>query len=211
MRGERGLLMAGILVIALSGCVSMTSRATGDHPSGAKIAKGNAQVNLPHYSIVVPPDRGWFLRKGDERVEGVLVEQRYGPPLPMTLLMQFMRIDVLDERLRSSSAQQVADDYRNLEQRIMIDQGVDKGRYRLGELAMGDELVGEKRFYTMRYTASSSTHNQTAALYLYFPREEKHSYFILAHYSETLPRGAAIAFALREDFLQVLKSLRVVQ
>jgi hypothetical protein len=97
----------------------------------------------------------------------------------------------------------------------MVEQGVNEGQYRLGDVAMGDELVGEKRFYTMRYTTSASTQNQTAALYLYFPREKEHRYFILAQYSETRPPGAAIAGslfdAIREDFLQALKSLRVTQ
>ena len=215
MRMERGLLTAGIFAIALSGCASTTFRATAHRPPGAEITKSNAQVNLPHFSLMVPPDRGWYLRKGDKTVEGVLVELRHGPPVSATFLMQFMKRDVVDERMKASSAQEAADDYRNLEKRTMIEQGVNKGQYRLGDVVMGDEQVGEKRWYTMKYTTSASDQNQTAALYLYFPKQDENSYFILAHYSETLPPGAAIAGslydAIREDFLETMKSLRLAQ
>ena len=207
-------LVSVLLVIALSGCTTMPPTAPAGRAAEAKVTTANAQVDLPHYSLVVPPDRGWYLRKGDERVEGIRVEQRMGPPVNATFLMQFARVDVFNER-KAWSAQQVADEYRGLEKRIMIEQGVNKGQYRLGDVVMGDEQVGENRLYTMKYATSSRTQNQRAALYLYFPREENHSYFILAHYSETLTPGTAIAGALfdgiRDDFLHTLKSLRVSQ
>ena len=95
----------------------------------------------------------------------------------------------------------------------MIEQGVKKGQYRLSDLVMGDEQVGENKFFTMKYTTSSSAENGSGELYLYFPRQAERRYFVVAHYSETLSAGAASAEpqddASHEDFLQALKSLRV--
>lgn len=126
-----------------------------------------------------------------------------------------MKIDILSDRLKPMSSEQVAKDYRNHEKQIMIEEGVNKGLYRLNNVAMGVDEVGEKKFYTMSYATSAGTKNQKAALYLYFPRDKDHRFFIMAHYSDMLPPGGAPAGSLfdafREDFLQVLKSLSVVQ
>ena len=97
----------------------------------------------------------------------------------------------------------------------MIEEGVNKGLYSLNDVVMGVDEVGEKKFYTMSYAISASNRNQKAALYLYFPRDKDHRFFILAHYSDMLPREGAPAGSLfdafREDFLQMLKSLSVMQ
>ena len=83
------------------------------------------------------------------------------------------------------------------------------GRYKLSDVVMGEESVGDKKFYTMKYTTSDSSAEQTASLYLYFPREEKNPYFMVIHYSETTSRGVTIRLPFYEDFLETLKSLHI--
>jgi hypothetical protein len=178
---------------------------------GTPITRNNSQITFPHYSIVVPPDRRWDLLRPNEMLEAAVVTKRVdlGRGDSATYLMQFSKNDVLDERPRSWSARQVADNFRNMEKQIMIEQGVSKGQYKLGDVVMGEESVGDKKFYTMKYTTSDSSADQTGSLYLYFPREEKNPYFIVIHYSETTPRGVTIRLPFYEDFLETLKSLHI--
>jgi len=194
---QKYLSIAGLMLIA--SCASI----------GTSITRDNSQITFPHYSIVVTPAKGWRLLRPNEKNEVAVVRIDLGPPMSARVVMQFMKNDIVDERLRSWTAKQVADDYRNLEKQIMVEQGVNKGQYKLSDVVMGEETVGSKNLYTMKYTTSRSTSNQTASLYLYFPREEKNPYFIVIHYSETMPPGVFVARSFHQDFLETLKSLRV--
>jgi hypothetical protein len=189
------------VLMLLIGCASI----------GTSITKNNSQINFPHYSITVPPDQGWHLLRPNETNEVALVSLKFGPPLSVQFRMLFMKNDILDERVRSQSAQDVADDYRNMEKRTMIEQGVNKGQYQLSDVIMGEETVGGNKFYTMKYTTSNDDYKQNASLYLYFPRQEKNPYFIVVHYSETMPSGVAISTKYYPQFIETLKSLRVNQ
>lgn len=189
-----------------SGWLLLASYASVETP----ITRNNSQITFPHYSIVVPPDR-WHLLRPNEKAEVAVITTKLDLGLgePAIYRMQFARNEVLHEVPRSWSARQVADDFRNMEKQIMIEQGVRKGQYKLSDVVMGEDSVGDKTFYTMKYTASDNNVNQSASLYLYFPREEKNAYFMVIHYSETIPRGAAIVVPFRRDFLETLKSLRI--
>lgn len=195
----------------------MAGKETAEQLLGKEITADNAHLNQPHYSIVAPSDHGWYLVpcQEDESLECVSLELRHGPPEEGTVRIRFMKIDILSDRLKPMSSKEVAEDYRNHEEQIMTEEGVNRGLYRLNDVEMGVDEVGEKKYYTMSYTTSARTKNQKAALYLYFPRDKDHRFFILAHFSDMLPRGGAPAGSLfdafREDFLQVLKSLSVVQ
>jgi len=188
------------LLLTLVGCASV----------GTEITSSNNKIQFPHYSIVLPtPD--WRLSRSDEHNEIAVATLQAGSPLSTTFQMQFIKNSIFDERIKNWPARQIADDYRNLEKRIMIEQGVNKGQYQLSEVVMGEEIVGDKKFYTMKYTTSASAQKQTASLYLYFPREEGNSYFIVAHYSETMPPTVSLSRSFNPEFLQTLKSLRVNQ
>lgn len=194
---KKYLLVVALMLIA--GCASI----------GTSITKDNSQITFPHYAIVVTPAKGWRLIRPNEKNEVAVVKIDLGPPMSARVVMQFMKNDIVDERLRSWTAKQVADDYRNLEKQIMVEQGVNKGQYKLSDVVMGEETVGSKSFYTMKYTTSSRTFNQKTSLYLYFPREEKNPYFIVIHYSETMPPNVWVAGSFHQDFLETLKSLRI--
>ena len=192
--------------LSVVGIVLLASCASPETP----ITTSNARITFPHYSIVVPPDRGWRVVRPNEKGEVAVVTMTLDlPGAPATFRMQFLRNEVLHEVPRSWSARQVADNFRKMERQIMIEQGVNKGLYKLGDVVMGEESVGDKTFYTMKYTTSDSRVNQSASLYLFFPKEEKNTYFLVIHYSETIPRGAAVVLPFHREFLETLKSLRI--
>jgi|WetSurMetagenome_2_1015567.scaffolds.fasta_scaffold50179_4 hypothetical protein len=191
-------LISTVLLLTLVGCAS----------TGTEITSSNNQIQFPHYSLVLPTP-GWRLSRPDENNEVAVVTLQAGPPLSATFQMRFIKNGIFDERIKSWSARQVADDYRTLEKRIMIEQGVNKGQYRLSEVVMGEEMVGDKKFYTMKYTTSASAQRQSASLYLYFPRDEGNSFFMVAHYSEMIPPNVSLSRSFNSEFLQTLKSLRV--
>ena len=174
---------------------------------GTDITTDDNQIHMPHYSMVVPPENRWHLRRPDEINEVAIITMEAGP---FVFQIKTMRNTVGDtNKLKTAKANIVADNYRNLEKQIMIKEGVNKGLYQLRDLVMGEEMVGEKKFYTMTYLISASAGTQRASLYLYFPKEDNNDYFIVAHYSETEPSNAVLAKSFKPEFLDILKSLRV--
>ena len=115
-----GLQSRCLLVVLLApivGCASMPPAVT----------LSNNHVQMPHYSFVVPPDRGWHIQRFDSLNESAIIGQDAGP---LRFEMKLMRNIVSDEALKQATAKTVADDFRELEKRIMIEQGVNLGLYR---------------------------------------------------------------------------------
>jgi hypothetical protein len=81
--------------------------------------------------------------------------------------------------------------------------------YQLKDVTRGRETLGGKTFYTMNYTAFQKDVSQRALVYLYFPKERDNDTFIVAHYSETIPAGAAMDKSSKPDFTSTLASLKV--
>ena len=125
------------------------------------------------------------------------------------LQIKLFRNPVLDKEMQASSAKTVADDYRQLEKRIMVEQGVNKGLYILKDVKMDEEVIGNKTFYTMNYTITENSGIQRAGLYLYFHKPNNNDYFIMAHYSETIPTNALLEKTYKPDFLKILESLAI--
>jgi hypothetical protein len=190
--------VALLVIFFFAGCATL----------GTEINKDNNQIQMPHYSFAVPPDQGWHLLRPDEKSEVAITTMKAGP---FTFQMKMMRNVILGENLKAASAKTVADDFRNIEKQIMIEQGVNKGLYQLRELAMGEETVGDKKIFTMNYVILADTGTQKVSLYLYFPKDESNDYFIIAHYSETVPPNAFLVKSFKPEFLEALKSLRVSQ
>jgi hypothetical protein len=195
MKRYRGFTL---LLIVLAGCATM----------GTEITKNNNQIQMPHYSFAVRPDQEWHLLRPDEANEVVVITNKLGP---FIFQMRMMRNVIHDANLKAASAKTVADDFRNREKQIMIEQGVNKGLYQLRDLAMGEEMVGDKKIYTMNYVIFAATGTQKASLCLYFPKDENNDYFIVAHYSETVPPNAILMKSFKPEFLEAVKGLQVSQ
>lgn len=183
-----------ILLAPLAGCASMALAVT----------RSNNHIQMPHYSFVVPPDRGWHIQRLDSPDEIAIIGQRAGP---LRFQMKLMRNVISDDALKQATAKVVADDFREREKRIMIEQGVNRGLYRLEEVTMGEETLDGLTFYTMSYSVVADSGKQQAALYLWFPRTERNDAFIVAHYSETMPPNTFLVSTLFTDFTSILQTL----
>jgi hypothetical protein len=211
------MLAAALAATAVtwSGCATPTFRPAS--LMGTPLTRSNNQLDLPRFSFLAPADQGWRVRRpaftaaaastygarhpadGHEVVDVTL---QLGPPASALLVMRFMQVDIVNARIRSWSARQVADAYRNQEK--------EPGRegQPLVNLVMGEETIGGSTFYTMKYGIVASTYAQTSEIYLHFPRAEGNEYFVVAHYSETTPPGGARPRSYRREFLQTLTTLR---
>lgn len=177
---------------------------------GTPITQSNKEVQMSHYSVVVPPDKGWHLSKPDNNKLEVAVLTK--DIVPFRFLIQTMWVAIYDEKMKTVPTQTVADDYRNLEHQTMLKEGVAKGQYQLHNVVKEEENYGDKKFYTMRYSTTSGRGSQIAKLLLYFPKQEKNEYFILVHYSENGPSNAwTDEKPQRSELEEILKSLRVNQ
>ena len=85
------------------------------------------------------------------------------------------------------------------------------GQYELKDVVMGEDVIGEKRFYTMTYTTLKDKIEQRAALYLYFPMEQGVTNFLVALYSETSPIYGDKGKSSIDDFIECLNSLEMTQ
>jgi len=181
----------------LVGCASL----------GVEISKKNNHIQMPSYSFVVPSDNGWHIQKPGKINELAIIANKIGP---FTFQMKMMKNVILGENMKGATAEEVADDYRGLEKRIMIEQGVNKGLYELKDVTMGEETLGNKNFYTMKYVIVSKSGTQRANLYLYFPESKNNKYFIVAHYSETIPANAFLIKSFKDDFISTIETLSLL-
>ena len=191
----KGYFFALILVLS-AGCTTL----------GTEVTIEDNHVTMPHYSFVLPADQGWHMRRADEKHEAAIISKKMGSIL---LQIKLFRNPVLDKEMQASSAKTVADDYRQLEKRIMVEQGVNKGLYILKDVKMDEEVIGNKTNNTMNYTITEKSGNQRDGLYLYFHKPNNNDYFIMAHYSETIPTNALLEKTYKPDFLKILESLAI--
>ena len=199
MKSAFGPCSLALLLVAIAGCAS----------TAPAVTRSNNHVQMPHYSFVVPPDNGWRVQRFDNPNESAIITQRIGP---LRIEMKIMRNVVTDDALKQATAKAVADDFRELEKRIMIEQGVNRGLYRIENLTLGEETIGGLTFYTMDYILVGDSGTQGAALYLWFPEPERNESFIVAHYSETIPPNTFVLLkSYRPDFKSTLQTLTLRQ
>lgn len=194
MKRAFGPCFLAMMLASIVGCASLAPEVT----------RSNNHVQMPHYSFVLPPDRGWHLQRFDSPNESAIITQRIGP---LHFEMKIMRNVVTDDALKQATAKAVADDFRELEKRIMIEQGVNRGLYRLENVTLGEETIGGLTFYTMDYVLVGDSGTQGAALYLWFPEPERNESFIVALYSETIPPNTVLLKSYRPDFKSTLQTL----
>jgi len=188
-----------IVLSMISGCASV----------GTPITQSNTEVRLPHYSLVVPPDKGWQLSTPDNnKLEVAVLTKDIGP---IRFRIQTMWVAILDEKMRSVPAKTVADDYRNLERQTMLKEGVERGQYQLNNVVMKDEIIKDKNFFVMTYAKLfPGSQRQLGKLHLFFPKEERNDFFILVLYVENvLTNTWTDPKPQRNELEEMLMSLRV--
>ena len=189
-------LMLVTLLVLLVGCVT----------NGIEITKRNNQIDMPHYSITVPPDHGWSLSVEDYRESIIWLDKKIDS---MVFQMRMGTNSIIAEHMKSWSSKQVADDFRKSEYTDMLAKGFLTGRYSLEDVVMGEEVIGDKRFYTMSYVNSASDMTQYSTLYLHFPKEIDIGVFIVANYTEAFAGEGPLLESHKPEFISVLESLQV--
>jgi len=183
------------LLLLLSACAGL----------GTEMTARNNHIELAHYSITVPPDEGWHLREQGGPYEFVLLVNEIGP---FHFEMKLMRNMVLDASKRLASAAELADDFRDLERTVMIEEGVKKGLYELEDVRTSEEVIGGKTFYAMSYVARSPSGTNRASLRLFLPKERGNESFFVAHYSEFIPANTLLLQSYEPHMVRVLESLQ---
>jgi len=157
---------------------------------------------MPGYSFARPPDQGWRLERDDSRDYAILTKRIE----PVVWQIRTYKNPVRSDVLVAATAKEIADDFRKLQVVNMTEEGVNKGLYELRDVEMGEEIVGEKKFYTMEHVIFNQELVQKVSTYLYFPQPANNQFFFVALYFEKTPSNAN-AKSYRQDFLNVLANL----
>ncbi len=168
--------------------------------AGVEITRRNNHVETASYSFVAPADDDWRLQRDDAK-DYILLTRRIGP---FEWRMLFYKNVLLPDN-PLGSAKAIADNFRNGEVWMMMEEGVKKGKYQLRDVKMGEENVAGKTFYTMEHVAFNTSIVQRGSMFLFFPQPENNRYFFAAHYFETTPPNG-IAKSAKDDFYAALAS-----
>lgn len=132
------------------------------------------------WKIEAEKDKGIirFIKEEKEKILGFLP----GKTKRFTFI-QIARNLLLDPVRWHLEEEAVADDYRNEEERIMIEMGVKTRQIELKDVKKGLTQIGDKKLYFMSYktvTIKQPKVVQEAVLYLYFPQDFKdtHNFYI---------------------------------
>lgn len=182
------------ILFLLAGCAT----------TGTEIADINNRINTPKYSITVPANRGWKIQNNTGNPDVSYLEKTIGAN---SYMMRFSTNMVIQDYMKSWTAEEVADNYRMGEKNNMLIMG--SGMYELKNVKMGKKKIGNKLFYTMDYTTITNEVEQKASLYLYFPKKTNIGTFFISLYSEGFPRNKPPYQSFKNEFLKTLNSLEM--
>lgn len=174
--------------------------------TGSEINDTNNRIITPKYSITIPAKHGWKMKKDMAGPNVTYVEKTMSSN---HYIMRFSINKVIQDYMKSWTAKQVADNYRNGEQANMMVRGVMTGMYTLKDIKTGEKKVGDKLFYTMDYTTITNNVEQKASLYLYFPKKRNIGTFFVSLYSEGSLTKKPLSQSFKRDFLEALNSLEM--
>lgn len=186
-----------LIFLFLSGCASSLVQVTPE----------NNRITLKDVQFTAPDTGEWTIQySGASKDQSVLLK-RIGQS---SIIIVIARNYLLESQMRSKSAKEVADHFRNHEKQIMIDQGVNKGLYTIKDIEMGEIDINGQTFYTMDYVNVSQQGKVRASLYLLFPSSEQNDYFIMTLFQESIPPNIEIPDH-KPIFIELLKSLSLIK
>jgi hypothetical protein len=152
---------------------------------GRQYTQGNI-IDMGYFSVIGPPGEGWAvnIKKDQETIEFQKrnVSQSTGLLNDITMIKVF-RNWITEERFMQSE-EEVADDFRKMEEEGMIRMGVMKGVFELTDVKKDTTVIGGKKLYFMSYRTSGWSigpvrrkYINDAVLYLFFPSDFKERHF----------------------------------
>jgi hypothetical protein len=167
-------------------------------------------IKTPHYSFQIPGSGNWVIERLGGGDQIVLTKMREVGSDGRTLVqLKVIRNTITDSQLVRLSARKNADNVRNIERMIMLEHGVKPGHYRLHDVSMGEETISGKTFYFMDYETETASDMQPASLYLFFPKERNNNWFVMAHYTEVVPKTAGDVPYSKSELRAVLATLEL--
>jgi len=223
-----------IIIPILFSCATSMQNYVRESPAGALCR--TEFIDMGCYSIKAPPGENWGIEtdkgKGIVKFQKLKIWALSGKILGSTLI-QVMENKILQEKWHLSE-EEIADDYRNLEEKIMIEEGVKKGEYKLKEVKKDTTIVDGRKFYTMSYKTTIGTWGEMIGssipagavgspllikvpiaveniIYLYFPPDfkEKHNFFAFL-ISEAYERGSVISIDLKQIY-PLINSFKILE
>jgi len=179
-------------------------------------------IEMGSYSVSVPPNKsfGKFFGKWDIKMDNgkrtVAFRMVRRNPLSGefadTTLIQVWQNTIKPEGWHLSE-EEIANDYRRMEEKIMKEEGVEKGQYKLENLKWDTITLGTKKLYTMNYTKligkTLGGFTEKATLFLYFPPDfNKNHDFYMFLLSFLYPRGAVRTFYPTEEVHYIINSFQ---
>ena len=176
-------------------------------------------IDMGYFSVVGPPGEGWAvnIKKDQETIEFQKrnVSQSTGLLNDITMIKVF-RNWITDERLRRLSEEEVADDFRKMEEEGMIRMGVMKGVYELTDVKKDTTVIGDKKLYFMSYRTSGWSigpvrrkYINDAVLYLFFPSDFKERHFFYCFLIQYGDMQGSLEKGDLTSIIPVIKSLKI--
>ena len=200
---EKTILIAALLLFSCA-----TTQQTPRMKEGEKI-------NMDSYSVASPPGGDWEIQI--EKEKDMITFQKLkkwwmtGSVLGSTFIQVF-RNEVSPDGWQMSE-EEVANDFRNNEEKIMQEEGVKKGLYEFEDVTRGITTIGGKKLYTMSYKTkkgsfggalikgTASYRAQETVLYLYFPQDFKVRHIFYGFLiSEDYERGSLVKVDLTQIY-----------
>jgi len=168
-------------------------------------------IKTQHYLFEIPDERSWSVEKAGGPFDVVVLTKQLGEGSHARTLVQIkvMRNVINERELVELSARENADNIRNVEKEVMLEQGVKPGLYQLHDVSMGEEVVSGRQFYFMDYRTETSTDLQFSSLYLFFPKARNNEWFIMAHYTQVVPKEVGSIEYSKADLMDVLRTLKL--
>jgi hypothetical protein len=168
-------------------------------------------ITMQQYLFEIPDQGSWGVEKAGGRSDVVVLTKQLaeGSDAPTLVQIKVMRNEINERRLVELTARENADNIRNIEKEIMLEQGVKPGLYQLHDVSMGEEVVSGRQFYFMDYRTETATDVQSSSLYLFFPKERDNEWYIMTHYTEVRGKETASVDYSKSDLMDVLRTMKL--
>jgi len=213
---SRFLIVAFTLVGSWSSAdaaLALEQEGEGASPQRAESESGGQEerfIQMEHYSFTVPDEGGWTIQKPGGPFEPVVLKMKLGPAGdPTRIQIQVFKNVITKKRLVKKSGKENADNIFGLEQKIMHEQGVKMGLYKLHGPSKGEEEVAGKHFFFMDYETETATDVQPSSLYLLFPLERDNTWFLMVHYTQIVPKTTGLREQAKTSLLEILRTLEI--
>jgi hypothetical protein len=215
MKNRLSKLAKGTLVVFLLSLVSCATTQTIQQ-------RGEHVVNMGDYSVEAPIGEDWEIQIDKEKaiISFTKIKQSAKSKLAGVIdgstLIEVFKNEIPPQGWHMGE-EETADDFRNHQEKTMIEEGVEKGEYILEDVKKGHTTINDKKLYFLSYktTAGFGGVSPTnplrvveAILYLYFPEHFKGKHIFYGfRISEAYTRPAVFSIDLTQIY-PVIRSFK---